>query len=107
MEQCRWPGNVRELENAMERAVIVSRDEWVGVEDLLPSLTGVERKAPCRGESLPLGGQLQGFERRVIANTLRLHGGNRTKTARALGVNRTTLFKKMKSYGLFGNEEEA
>ena len=103
-----WPGNVRELENVMERAVVLCRGRSIGVEDLPASLTsGGAPVEEAGSEVLPLKVALEGPERRLIENALTRNGGNRQKTAAMLGVNRTTLFNKMRKYGLLHRREEA
>jgi DNA-binding NtrC family response regulator len=101
-----WPGNVRELENAIERAVVLSRSPIIEVEDLpklsadAPSLPGEEDRV------LPLKVALQAPEKRIIEKALARNAGNRQKTAEMLGVNRTTLFNKMKKYGLLSSKSD-
>jgi DNA-binding NtrC family response regulator len=104
MQRYGWPGNVRELENAVERAVVLCRQEWIGPQDLPPAvLRGAEQGEE---ESLALDGSktlqeaLAGPEKRILLAALRANDGNRQATADQLGINRTTLYKKMKKYGL-------
>ena len=96
-----WPGNIRELENAVERAVVLTRTSTVHVTDLPPS---IQQQEPPRVELsnriLPLKLALEDPERRIIERALELNGWNRQKTADMLEINRTTLFHKMKKYGL-------
>jgi DNA-binding NtrC family response regulator len=61
---------------------------------------GLAPAAPADGKHLSLQKALEGPERQIILSALRAHGGNRQATARALDINRTTLYKKMKKYGL-------
>ncbi|MGH7149886.1 MAG: sigma 54-interacting transcriptional regulator, partial [Planctomycetota bacterium] len=102
-----WPGNVRELENVMERAVVLSRGRSIGLEDLPGSFAGELPVQDTGSEVLPLKVALEGPERRLIELALTRNGGNRQKTAAMLGVNRTTLFNKMRKYGLMHRREEA
>jgi two-component system response regulator AtoC len=74
LQRYHWPGNVRELENAIERAVVLTKGRQIRVDDLPP--------------------------KRIIEAALRAHGWNRQLTAQALEINRTTLYKKMKRYKL-------
>ncbi len=101
MQRYHWPGNVRELENAVERAVVLSRGRYVSPEDLPAQV--LDDLSPEREQAyqpMPLRKALQEPERRIIAGALRAHHWNRQLTAEALQINRTTLYKKMKRYGL-------
>ncbi len=99
-QRYRWPGNVRELQNVVERAVLLGKGDQVRVEDLPPSLV---QAAPLLVH--PVGNRtlkeaLEGPERQIILEVLEMHRWNRHLTADALGINRTTLYKKMKRLGL-------
>ena len=107
-----WPGNVRELENAIERAVVLSRQPLIDVDDL-PDAVRDHRPGPSAAtvsvaESLAYAGPmsltlaLEEPERRIIESALRRHAGNRQRTADELGINRTTLYKKMLKYDING-----
>ena len=98
-----WPGNVRELENALERAVLLAQGETVTAQDLGPGPAPGAEAPPGSWEDLPLGPLKQALEvpeRALILRALRHHGGNRKETAATLGINRTTLFNKMRKYDL-------
>lgn len=91
-----WPGNVRELQNVIERAVLLGRGELIMVDDLGPSLrTMAPAPLPSPGNGA-LKAALANPERQIILDVLEAHGWNRNATAEALGINRTTLYKKMK-----------
>ena len=94
-----WPGNVRELVNVIERAVVLCRGEVIRVDDLPETLRCEDRMV---GESGLAGNRLKSAmadpERRMIVDSLEAHGWNRQQTARSLGINRTTLYKKMKRH---------
>jgi DNA-binding NtrC family response regulator len=98
-----WPGNVRELENVVERAVVLARGRYVDV-DLLPEeiVADTLAQAPGDDEYRPcsLKRALEEPERRIIEQALRANNWNRQLTAEVLEINRTTLYKKMKRYGL-------
>ncbi len=96
-----WPGNVRELENVIERGVILCRGDVLTPGDLPPALTK-SAPAPVGDRPLALKRALEIPEREIIERTLKRHGGNRQRTAQALDINRTTLFNKMRKYGLLG-----
>ncbi|MDX1384067.1 MAG: helix-turn-helix domain-containing protein, partial [Thermoanaerobaculia bacterium] len=98
-----WPGNVRELENAIERAVVLSRDESLGPDDLLLDASAGEPRATAAGAG---DGSLQeaidsATEARVRA-ALEQSGGRRAEAAQALGVERTTLYRLMKRFDISG-----
>jgi two-component system response regulator HydG len=94
-----WPGNVRELENVVERGVILSREDRIGLEALPRPLQ--EMAAPNEeSQSIRVGLSLRDVEREMIAQTLRETGGNRTQAAAILGISRKTLLNKIKEYGI-------
>jgi len=103
-----WPGNVRELENTIERGVLLCRSGLLRVRDLWPEESSAqdETEGEPLGSSfdeiplLPLKKALEIPERWLIRRALERCGGNRQETARSLGINRTTLFNKMRKYGL-------
>ena len=97
-----WPGNIRELENVVERGVILARGEVLMPGDLPPELTK-SAPAPTGSRTLPLKRALEIPEREIIERTLRGQNWNRQKTAQALDINRTTLFNKMRKYGLLAH----
>jgi DNA-binding NtrC family response regulator len=102
LQRYTWPGNVRELENAIERAVVLTRGRRITLDDLAPAVLSspVTSVAPLAGAGVPLKKALEEPERRIIEAALRAHDWNRQTTAEALQINRTTLYKKMKRYGL-------
>jgi DNA-binding NtrC family response regulator len=95
-----WPGNVRELQNAVERAVLLSRGSEIGVEDLPSHLAAGQSARPLPAAGTPLKNAMEVPERAIIMEVLELNNWNRNATADALGINRTTLYKKMKRLGL-------
>jgi Nif-specific regulatory protein len=106
-----WPGNVRELQNEIERAVALARDgEPIAPAHLSARVTGVEPVAappapeapppPAPDGESPLRRARAAFEASYIADMLRKQGGNVSRTARALGLSRVMLQKKMREYGL-------
>ncbi|SMC27002.1 two-component system, NtrC family, response regulator [Desulfacinum hydrothermale DSM 13146] len=96
-----WPGNVRELRNVLERCLILSEDRVI-LPITLPSEL-VQVAHPSRSAAFSCQ-TLQEVERHHIQNTLAHFSGNKTEAARALGISRRTLYRKMKAYGLNGIE---
>ena len=100
LQAYRWTGNVRELQNVIERAVLLGKNRTIGVEDLPPSvLTAGPVSVEPLGERT-LKQALSNPERQIILDVLEAHHWNRQASAEALGINRTTLYKKMKRLGL-------
>ncbi|MFW5996837.1 MAG: sigma-54 interaction domain-containing protein [Lentisphaeria bacterium] len=107
MEHC-WPGNVRELENAIEHAYVTCEGNQIELFDLPPEVRMVEwRNAHCSEEessrqdnssSYQNAGRIYSAEQ--LRKTLEECGWNRSEAARSLGVNRTTVWRKMKQWGL-------
>jgi DNA-binding NtrC family response regulator len=92
-----WPGNVRELENVVERAVIINKGGIILPKDLPPHLvTEAEAKIPHAASQKTL----QEVERVHILETLTENAWNIQRSARILGIDRTTLYAKIKRYGL-------
>ena len=100
MQRFRWPGNVRELQNVIERAVLLGKNSVIGLEDLPSAVVaaGPARVEPVGTRSLKEA--LESPERQIILDVLEANQWNRHATAEALGINRTTLYKKMKRLGL-------
>jgi two-component system response regulator GlrR len=89
-----WPGNVRELENAVEKAVVMSRQDML-TPDLLPSVS-VSPDAPLK----PLTEAKEEFERTYLKNVLQLTGGNISRAAQFAGRYRADFYKMLRKYGL-------
>ena len=101
-----WPGNIRELENVLRRAVIVARGPHLQLEDLPIPL---ERPKGIVGPltlAEAVARATERVERTLIETALMQHHGSRTATADGLGINRKTLFRKMRRYGMTGHAEE-
>ena len=105
LERYTWPGNVRELENVIERAALLSKNKFIGPEDLPNSIKQEQNQQQETYKLLSLKGALAGPEKNIIRQALEANHWNRQATAKALGINRTTLFKKMKRYGLYAEAE--
>jgi len=93
-----WPGNVRELRNRIERAVALSTARWIMPGDLFPEQCLDKESTPAM--TATLAAVRDDAERRQIERSLAAHGGHVQRTAEALGISRTTLWEKMKRYGL-------
>ena len=92
-----YPGNIRELENLMERAVVLTRDEVIGVEDLPLTL---EAPAAQSGERAGLIAAVEGLERRMMREALAKAEGTQTRAAELLGISERVLRYKLRKYGL-------
>lgn len=119
LEAYPWPGNARELENVIERAAILSRSDVIQLEHLAfttpmrapqrsdPAiLSGPPAAAPGRDPGAPLASkihldsQLEDIERRELLAALERCGGNKAEVARSLGIQRTTLYYRLKRLGI-------
>ncbi|EWY37552.1 Fis family transcriptional regulator [Skermanella stibiiresistens SB22] len=89
-----WPGNVRELRNVVESLLLMSDEDTITVADLPPDI------APPAPAEPAAGNKLETLERQAIETTIAAHTGNLTTAAKALGISRTTLYRKMEHYGL-------
>ena len=96
-----YPGNVRELENILEHALIICQEETIQTRHL-PEYLRVGRtiRKPSARRSIRLLQVSDDEERDKIISALQQHNGHRAKTARALGMDRTTLWRKIKNYGI-------
>jgi transcriptional regulator with GAF, ATPase, and Fis domain len=102
MQRYRWPGNVRELKNVVERAVLLARGEWLDLDDLsLSNLATASESGELfiqRNVFEPL--PLDEVERRHISATLDATSWNKSRTSEILGIERSTLDRKIKRYDL-------
>lgn len=94
-----WPGNVRELENALERAVVLTPDGEIPV-DALPDRVTTRQAAPLVSDTLPPNPTLEIIERAYILWVLEAEGGNKTRAAEVLGIDPSTLYRKLVRYGI-------
>jgi DNA-binding NtrC family response regulator len=94
----RWPGNVRELEHTIERAVLLGKRATIGVEDLPPAMIAAgDNDAPLE-KAVARGYTLHELEKEYIQRVMEITKGNKTEAARILGVDRTTLYRKLEDY---------
>jgi two-component system response regulator HydG len=89
-----WPGNVRELENVIERAVVLSRGDVLGEEDLPDSIASAARAEPTQ-LAFEIGTPLDEIELRVIRDTLRHTKGDKSLAAQLLGISTRTIYRKL------------
>lgn len=98
-----WPGNVRELMNAVERAVVLSRTQYLADTDF-PVIQSTVANSDASQAAIQGPGagdtSLEEIEKATILKTLEAAGGNKSETARRLGITRKTLHKKLKTYGV-------
>ncbi|MBS2029854.1 MAG: sigma-54-dependent Fis family transcriptional regulator [Deltaproteobacteria bacterium] len=95
-----WPGNVRELENVVERAVILAKGALLEADDLDfgRRLQTLSVMLPASATDLP--GQLEEIEKRRLVEAMSKHKGRKSDVARELGINRSTLYYRLKKFGL-------
>jgi transcriptional regulator of acetoin/glycerol metabolism len=97
-ERYHWPGNIRELANAIEYAVNISPDEHLNKENLPPYLRNIRPEKPRSAAERIM--TLSALEKDAIKKALLFYNGNMTKTSKALGIGRNTLYAKMKKYNI-------
>ena len=89
-----WPGNVRELENAVERAMVTCRTRELSEADF----AFLESQQSARPSVIPAGSTLADMEKQLIIATLQHTNGNIKESASLLGIDRSTLYEKIKRY---------
>jgi len=92
-----WPGNVRELENALEHAVVLTRGELIEPQHLPERITR-RRKEPLVSDRSYKNPALDVIERAYIMWVLQAEGGNKTRAAEVLGIDPSTLYRKLSRY---------
>jgi two-component system nitrogen regulation response regulator NtrX len=107
LTEYQWPGNVRELRNLLERLVILSRGNEIGIDELPVSLKNKVKTSVNESENLPLWLKSKTFkdaknlfEKEFISHKLLEHNGNISKTAEAIGIDRRHLHRKIDELGL-------
>jgi transcriptional regulator with PAS, ATPase and Fis domain len=93
-----WPGNIRELEHTIERAVLLGKESLIGVDDLPGHVVARGESAVVLTQALDSRLTLRDLEREYIGKVLANTNGNKTEAARVLGVDRTTLYRKLEEY---------
>ena len=94
-----WPGNVRELENALERATVVSPQKLIR-PDALPERVRSEPTSRLVADAPPVNPSMEAIERAYILWVLQAEGGNKTRAAEVLGIDPSTLYRKLNRYGI-------
>ncbi len=101
LQEYQWPGNVRELENALERAVILTPGERIG-PDVLPERVTERKSEPLITARQPANPTLEAVERAYITWVLQSVAGNKSRAAEVLGIDPSTLYRKLSRYGVAG-----
>ncbi len=98
-----YPGNVRELENAIEAAVVLTRGEAIGLENLPLAFRAGGALAPVDENGLALPERLEAIEKKMIFDSLRRAGGNKSQAARELGISEKNIRDRLKKWGYRGD----
>jgi DNA-binding NtrC family response regulator len=99
MQRYSWPGNVRELENALERAAILAKGDTIPLS-ALPERVVEPKLDPLVSDAVQANPTLDTIERAYILWVLENEGGNKPRTAEVLGIDPSTLYRKLSRYGL-------
>ncbi|MHC4433286.1 MAG: sigma-54-dependent transcriptional regulator [Planctomycetota bacterium] len=105
LERYGWPGNIREIENVIERATLLSKSKFISADDLPETITAEPSLGVQDYKPMSLKEALAEPEKNIIRRALEANHWSRQETAKALQINRTTLFKKMKHFGLYAEAE--
>ena len=96
-----WPGNVRELRNVVERVLLLTDNQTITADDVNPALPAYRGSEPAASAGIgPLSQRMEAFEREVLLAELRHHHHHMTNVARALGLERSHLYKKCQQLGI-------
>ncbi len=100
LKEYQWPGNIRELKHAIERAVIMSDSEVLRPEDFLLGGHGPDGRAAGESKIVPGGENLESMETEAIRKSLARYGGNVSRAAKALGLTRASLYRRIRKHGI-------
>ncbi|MCJ7812370.1 sigma 54-interacting transcriptional regulator, partial [bacterium] len=100
-----WPGNVRELENVIERAVILTNRNVITPDDLPSYISNTQQKIITQEENIEET-TLEKLEKHYILKTLEKYAWNQKKASEVLGISTTTLWRKLKTYGIEPKKKE-
>jgi DNA-binding NtrC family response regulator/pSer/pThr/pTyr-binding forkhead associated (FHA) protein len=109
LEAHAWPGNIRELRNVIHRSLLLRKGAMIDSTDLsfdVPSVEDRDIPLPEFAPGTPLTQMLESVEKRIVELYLKRFKGNRERVAKELGVARSTLFKRLKDWGLTGSQDE-
>jgi DNA-binding NtrC family response regulator len=98
----RWPGNVRELEHTIERAIHLGKENRIGLQDFPPALLARSDNVFPLSEAVGKSYTLKDLEKEYIMRVMEIAHGNKTEAAKTLGVDRTTLYRKLDEYKVKG-----
>lgn len=101
LERYRWPGNVRQLINALERAKILADEQEILVDDLPPEVLA---ESSVSAVEAPMSDELSALQRAHVIEIYEREKGNKARAARALGVNRRSLYRLLEKYGIHSSE---
>lgn len=95
-----WPGNIRQLENYIERAVILSKSEILMTENFPYHIADSQPGAPGLSDERSLTELVNNYEKNILVRALKHNKNNKLKTAKKLGIHRSTLMSKLSKYGI-------
>ena len=94
-----WPGNVRQLMNVCERILVMTDGDIIDIQDLPQKIAGNSSQSGLRTEHMTLQQSMESFERSLLVDAMEEHG-NQYKVAAAMGINQSTVARKLKRYGI-------
>jgi two-component system NtrC family response regulator len=101
-----WKGNIRELKNTIERSILLSSGEQIREEDIMAAMKDSLEKPCQKSPKKKIARTLEESEIQMIVEAISIHGENLSNVAKTLGISRSTLYRKMKKYGIHPGYEE-